>query len=165
VGRVSSAQAGWLSGYGCSDPSLVIAHVIQQSRRLQRPLYLLFTDISTFFLACDRGALKVAEVLHGLPQEVCKLVLLIYGSAEQPEEATTCHYDSAGGLGEGFQNWMGALMGCVLSPDRAKLLLNTVVVAIQAVVKGVRLWGYGDGDIAATWRSLIGGGLVKTSAV
>ena len=49
---------------------------------------------------------------------------------------------------------MGALMGCVLSPDRAKLLLNTVIVAIQAVVKGVRLFGYGRDDVTNTWRHL-----------
>eukprot|EP00966_Prymnesium_polylepis_P062386 1447632-Prymnesium_polylepis.2 len=36
---------------------------------------------------------------------------------------------------------MGRLMGCVLSPDEAKLGLNTVVVAIAMVGKGVRLWG------------------------
>ena len=32
-------------------------------------------------------------------------------------------------------------MGCVLSPSRAKLLVNSVVAAIHLTVCGVRLWG------------------------
>ena len=43
---------------------------------------------------------------------------------------------------------MGALMGCVLSPDKAKLLLNSVLLAIKAVCRGVRLWGHEE------WREL-----------
>ena len=45
-------------------------------------------------------------------------------------------------------------MGCVLSPDKAKLLLDSVIVAIDAVCKGVRLWGYGDDAVANTWRRI-----------
>ena len=90
--------------------------------------------------ACDavdimlRKVLTVAEMVHGLPREVTELALAIYGTAENRSEAVTCHYDSAAGLGRGFKNWMGALMGCVLSPDKAKILLNTIVVAIAATV-------------------------------
>ena len=154
VGRVLHSQAGWLSGYGCSDPALVVAGVVQQARRLQRPLYLLYVDIATMFPAISRDALTVAEAVHGLPKEVRDLTLLIYGSADDPEGATTCHYDSAAGLGHGFKNWMGALMGCVLSPDRAKLFLNSVIAAVHAVVKGVRLWGHGSRDLADTWKRI-----------
>jgi hypothetical protein len=73
----------------------------------------------------------VAELLHGLPSEVTELALSIYGEAHDEDGAISCHYDSAAGLGRGFKNSMGALMGCVLSPDKAKLLLNTVIVTIS----------------------------------
>ena len=33
-------------------------------------------------------------------------------------------------------------MGCVLSPDRAKMLIDSVIRAVAAVAKGVRLFGY-----------------------
>ena len=71
-----------------------------------------------------------------------ELSRLIYGrhghSHKDKNGAVICQYDSAAGLGDGFHNWMGALMGCVLSPDKAKLLLDSVIVAIDAVCKGVR---------------------------
>ena len=141
TGRLLSAQAGWIAGYGCPDPGSVVAHIIHQSARMKQPLWLLYIDLATFFPRIDRDVLTVAEALHGLPKQVSQLALMIYGSAAEPEAAVKCHYDSAAGLGHGFNNWMGALMGCVLSPDKAKILLNTVFVAIQAVCKGVRLWG------------------------
>ena len=51
-------------------------------------------------------------------------------------------------------------MGCVLSPDKAKLLCNTVVAAIDLMVRGVRLWGThkadgaDDRDVDSTWRAI-----------
>eukprot|EP00966_Prymnesium_polylepis_P104742 2426164-Prymnesium_polylepis.1 len=47
---------------------------------------------------------------------------------------------------------MGRLMGCVLSPDEATLVLNTVVVAITMVVKGLGLWGSCSGGV---WRRVL----------
>ena len=40
---------------------------------------------------------------------------------------------------------MGVLMGDVLSPDRAKILLDAVALAVRATAVGVDLWGVGDG--------------------
>ena len=53
------------------------------------------------------------------------------GFAPASEMVKCIWYDSEAGLGAPFKNYMGALMGCVLSPDRAKLVLNTVVAAIS----------------------------------
>ena len=46
-------------------------------------------------------------------------------------------------------------MGDVLSPDRAKILINTVVVAINASAKGVRLAGYAARDGVRAWREIL----------
>ena len=83
----------------------------------------------------------VAQIVHGLPYQVRRLVTLIYGKHGDYDAAVKCQYDSSVGLSEAFNNYMERLMGCVLSPDEAKLVLNTVVVAISMVAKGVRLWG------------------------
>lgn len=93
VGRIVNAQAGWLSGYGCADTGSIAARIIQQQARLQRPLYLLYIDLATFFPRCDREVITVAEVVHGLPKAVRKLALLIYGSAHQlaSTELHGCH--------------------------------------------------------------------------
>lgn len=146
VGRVMAEQAGWIAGFGCADPGSVVTHIIQQSAKLGEPLWLLFIDLSTFFPRCDREVLTVAEAVHGLPREVRELAIAIYGAKCEPHLAVECQYDSADGMGDSFRNWMGALMGCVLSPDKAKILLNTVVVAISLVCKGVQLWGGGGVD-------------------
>ena len=151
LGRVISAQAGWLTGFGCTDPALVAAALIQQQRRLQRPLYLLYIDLSTFFPKLDRQVVRYAEMIHGLPEEVSDLVALIYGEATNRDDCVECRYDSEAGLGDPFKNYMGALMGCVLSPDRAKLVLNTVVAAISLHCKGVRVAGYGVDELRDTW--------------
>ena len=90
VARISASQSGWLAGHGCSDTSAIAAHVIQQSARLGRPLWLLYIDLATFFPRCDREVVTVAEALHGLPQCVQDLTVLIYGSATEPEKAVEC---------------------------------------------------------------------------
>ena len=71
-----------------------------------------------------------------LPVEVVRLTSALFGQL-------TGEYDSAHGLGDKFNIYMGVLMGCVLSPDRAKILLNTVLLAISATARGVALWGAG----------------------
>ena len=144
IGRISKEQGGWLPGYGTPDVATTAATVIQQNARRKGTLYMLYIDLATFFPRIDRDVLTVAEMLHGVPKQVRKLTARIFGNRAEMREVVQCRYDSAAGLGKPFKNWMGALMGCVLSPDRAKLLLNTILVAINATCKGVPLWGYDE---------------------
>ena len=79
---------------------------IQQSRRLRKPLYLLYLDLATFFPNIDRDIGTYAEPLHGLPEEVAWLVCMIYGGYNG-KEAVSCRLDTAAGLGAPFKNWIG----------------------------------------------------------
>eukprot|EP00966_Prymnesium_polylepis_P273162 6310441-Prymnesium_polylepis.1 len=45
---------------------------------------------------------------------------------------------------------MGRLMGCPLSPASAKILLNSVLIAVSAHVKGVKVW---QGE-TPTWQEM-----------
>ena len=104
-------------------------------------------DLATFFPRIDREALTVAEVLIGLPPEVIDLVGKIYGAGRAvAAEAVECQFDSAVGLSATFRNHMGALMGEVLSPDRAKIMLNSILWAIKLHVHGVALFGFGEDE-------------------
>eukprot|EP00966_Prymnesium_polylepis_P109147 2525788-Prymnesium_polylepis.1 len=47
---------------------------------------------------------------------------------------------------------MGRLMGCPLSPASAKILLNSILIAISAHVKGVCIW---QGE-APSWEEVSG---------
>ena len=115
------------------DPGQKAVLMAQMAKALGKPLYFLYIDLATFFLKCDRSVTHYAEIMHGLPQEVADLVALLF----LEKEGT---YDSAHGLGDTFKMHMGLLQGCIFSPSRAKLLLNTLVVAIRAHVRGFRLW-------------------------
>ena len=140
-GRIHKAQMGGVSGYGASDPGLTMEALVQQSKRLQLEMWVLYVDLKTWYPKLNRDCCTFAQIVHGLPHQVRRLVTLIYGKHGDYDAAVKCRYDSSVGLSEPFHNFMGRLMGCVLSPDEAKLVLNTVVVAIAMVGKGVRLWG------------------------
>ena len=115
--------------------------LVQQSKRLQLEMWVLYVDLKTWYPKLNRDCCTFAQIVHWLPYQVRRLVTLIYGKHGDYDAAVKCRYDSSVGLSEPFHNFMGRLMGCVLSPDEAKLVLNTVVVAIAMVGKGVRLWG------------------------
>ena len=124
AGRVESAQCGFVRGIGAQAVALLASLLMQGQRAERRPSYLLYVDIAKMFPSIDRTNLRYAELMKGVPKEVCDLVGAIFGEM-------TGVYDSAHGTCEDFDIYMGALMGCVLSPDKAKIILDTVVVAIR----------------------------------
>eukprot|EP00900_Chrysochromulina_parva_P005860 jgi/Chrpa1/15275/Chrysochromulina_OHIO_Genome00008315-RA len=147
TGRLRSEQCGWLPGYGTVDAGIPLAAVIQQAQRLRQSLWILYVDLATFFPRIDREALTVAEVLVGLPPPVIELVGKIYGAGRAvAAEAVECQFDTSIGLSASFKNHMGALMGEVLSPDRAKIILNSILWAIHLHVHGVQLFGFGEDE-------------------
>ena len=147
TGRLRSEQCGWLPGYGTVDAGIPLATVIQQAQRLRQSLWILYVDLATFFPRIDREALTIAEVLVGLPPPVIELVGQIYGAGRAvAAEAVECQFDTSIGLSASFRNHMGALMGEVLSPDRAKIILNSILWAIHLHVHGVQLFGFGEDD-------------------
>jgi hypothetical protein len=154
AGRIHNSAMGWLATYGCTDLGICAAHVTDQARVLKHELYLLYVDLATFFPKIQRGPLRAAKLAHGLPRVVIDLAGLIYGRYKGDPGCVTCHYDTAAGLGGGFANHMGSLMGCVLSTEDARIFLNSLITAIFAVARGVRLWGYAESDRDATWEEL-----------
>jgi ribosomal protein S18 acetylase RimI-like enzyme len=163
AGRVLSPQLGWLQGHATAHVGLQLEVLIQQAARIGHPLIVIYCDLATFFPSLDRGLLMEHELLAGLPDDVVNLAAAIYGGAVRasggeahccPREGVSCRYDSSGGLGDAFANDMGALMGCVLSPDRAKLFVNSVVAAIHISVRGVRLWGCAPRTQGEAWARL-----------
>ena len=78
LGRVAIPQVRWTPGIG-SEPGLASAFMVQQAVRLRRPLYFMYIDLSQFFSSIDRACLIVAELAVGIPEEVRRLTLDIYG--------------------------------------------------------------------------------------
>ena len=120
--------------------------VVQQQVRLKGEIWMFYGDLMTFFSKVHRKIGTMSSALVGLPEEVRKLVLLIYGKSEFGQ-AAKCQFDSEAGLSDDFENWMGWLMGCVLSPAQAKYVLHTVLCAMHCVAKGVRLHGFEPDEV------------------
>ena len=145
-GHVDAPQAGWTAGHGAADPGLALQAAIHDARRTRRWLYICYIDLAQFFPRMNRIIQEEAELFMGLPPEVALLAKQIYGRGVAGlVDAVQCRYDTADGLSWPFANHMGALMGCVLSPSKAKILLQSVVQAIACTVRGYVPWGGSDG--------------------
>ena len=152
VGRISKHNLGWVPGYGCNDVALGSAWATQQASVLSQSIWLLYIDMAQFFPRIHRECLKIGELAHGLPDEVVRLAARVYGAHVDDPNVAKCVYDSSGGLSESFSNGCGALMGCPLSTDRARIFLNSIVVAIDSTVRGFKLWGADGARVAGEWR-------------
>lgn len=107
--RLESSQVGWAVGYGTGDVGLELQCAIQQAKRVSHPLYILYLDLATFFPKISREVIgTIGELLVGLPTEVKRLVLMIYGGYDgKGSDCVECQYDTAAGLSSPFKNWMG----------------------------------------------------------
>ena len=153
-GRVLAPQLGWLQGCATAHVGIQLQVLMQQAARVGHTLYVCYVDLATFFPSIDRGLLLEHELLAGVPRDVLNLAAAIFGAAEAEAGGASCRYDSAAGLSDAFENHMGALMGCVLSPSRAKLFVNSIVAAIHLSVRGVRLWGGAPATQGEAWARL-----------
>ena len=134
AGRIDAIQCGWSKHAGPLDAGMMLGLVIQQQARLKRPLYVLYIDIEQCFPNARIEAMHVVEAWYGLPSDVRDL-------SRDVLEQLRGRYDSEHGLTDEFDILEGVLMGCTLSPDRLRLMLNSVAAAICQCCKGVRLWG------------------------
>ena len=150
--RIDKSQGGWLGGTGCPDMGMCLEQLISQARLAGAlgtvELWVLWVDLTTYFPSIQRDLLRAAEERHGVPMAVLDMTAAIFSA----NGGTPCRYDSAAGLGGLFLNSMGALMGCVLSPDKAKIFLNSLLAAIKLHVTGARLWGGEPDTVGAVWE-------------
>ena len=134
VGRTAESNKGWVPGHGALDAALIADCVLGQTRELKHDIYLLWLDLAQFFPSIKRRPRRYAEWLVGLPEDVALLATEVF-------RGMVAKIDTAHGLGDAYTILGGDLMGCVLSPDHARMVLIAVSVAIAAVSSGVKLWG------------------------
>ena len=103
--------------------ALKAALLAQQSARLKLPAFGLYIDLRECFPNSRHAVQNFASAWHGLPREVRwwtqKLLRTMRGMV-----------DTKFGISEGYDFIEGLMMGCTLSPDELKFLLNTVACAI-----------------------------------
>ena len=134
AGRIDPVQMGWGTHAGPLDPAITLGLAIQQSARLKMPLFVLYIDIEKCFPNARIAAVHVVEEWYGLPADVRQLSRDIL-------EQLVGRYDTEHGLSDEFNILEGVLMGCTESPDKLRLLLNSIAAAICVACNGMRLWG------------------------
>ena len=134
VGRTARTNYGWVPGHGALNAALTLDCVLGQAREVGHPIFMLFLDLAQFFPSIQRVPRRAAEFFLGLPKDVELLSRAVFDSMR-------ASFDTAFGLGRDFGILTGDLMGGVLSPDHARVLLASISAAIAAISSGVRIWG------------------------
>jgi hypothetical protein len=127
-------QTGWTEACGAVDASCLF--VALHGRALARPGYgvILFLDLKQFFPRIPTRGIEIETILHGLPPDLQRL-------AARDFAVMAVRYDKQLELGDEFTIEWGALMGCVLSTQKARVLLSSLLAAIIRYVRGTRLYG------------------------
>ena len=113
---------GWnwkiCQGRGALSAALTMDCVLGQARELGHAFFVLYLDLAQFFPAIQRVPRHFpAEMFNGLPEDVVLLSRAVF-------DRTRARFDTAFGLGAEFTIETGDLMGGVLSPDHARMLLT-----------------------------------------
>ena len=137
VSRIRNVQSGWGKGECHLDAVLCGSTVIEQALLLKHDLICFLSDIKTFFPAMDRDFVLISEAWHGLSPDIQQSTLSLY-------HGSICRPETAHGLAtldfELLRTKTGFVMGCLLSTEKAKLFINSLVEAIGMATDGVRLW-------------------------
>ena len=140
--RVQDAQHGWRRGEAFTEVAGVGTLSIDQAHLLRHLMIHLFCDIKRFFPAMDRGFVLLAELWHGLPKAVREETARLYSRA-------VAQYETVHGLATLnftlLQMKSGAVQGCLLSTEKAKLFMNTLAEAVSMQIDGVRFWNGEEG--------------------
>ena len=136
-GRVLAPQLGWLQGCSTAHVGVQLLVLVQQAARLGHTLNVCYVDLATFFPSIDRGVL----LEHMSCSPACRATCLTCGhlwrgggGGGRGRRRAVSLRQRGGALRGAFENNMGALMGCVLSPSRAKLFVNSIIAAIHLAV-------------------------------
>jgi hypothetical protein len=136
--QLHGEQAGWTEAKGATDAAIFPTALHEQA--LSRPGYacLIFLDLKKFLPSIPPGRISFDGILHGLPEDMQRLFAHDFA-------VMVGRYDSQLSVGDPFKIDWGALMGCVLSTHKARMLLDSLLAAIIHHVSGVRPYGGGKG--------------------
>ena len=134
VGRTGEHNKGWIPGHGALDAAFIADCVLGQARELKHDIFILWLDLAQFFPSIKRVPRRFAEWMVGLPEDVALLARSVF-------EGMNARFNTAHGLSDRYEILGGDLMGCILSPDHARMVLTAVSVAVAAVSAGVKIWG------------------------
>jgi len=137
--QLAPEQLGWTQAHGAMDAAILFTALHDQALGRPGVAILLFLDLKQFFLRIPPEGIMLGAILCGLPPAVQHL-------AARDFAVMKGRYESQNGLGEPFTIDWGALMGCVLSTQKARIMLNSLVEAILQHVHRALRHGTARGD-------------------
>ena len=134
--KISECQAGFRKARGCADQIFSLRRIMEQAKRLKKPLYMCFVDLKAAYDTVNREALLLILAQYGVSEKLCNIIRALYTetkAAVRVEGELTDWFDIVNGLRQ----------GCLLSP----ILFN---VYIDHVLK-IALKGY-EGNVRIEFR-------------
>lgn len=128
---ITSAQAGFRSGFSCADHINTIRIIIEQCVEHNSTLNLLFIDFEKAFDSINRNCIWNALRKRGIPSKLIALIKESYNDAN-------CYVLHKGKLSEPFQVLSGVRQGCILSPLLFLLVIEDVLTSTSFQRRGVQ---------------------------
>jgi hypothetical protein len=143
--RLADVNHGWTPGIAARGAAMVGGLALDQALLLGHLLIGIYGDIKRMFPSMDRDVVMLSEMWYGLPRDVRDATRALYQNA-------CMMYETEHGLPEfDFQTLhmttAGAIQGCVLSTEKAKLFLNSLAEAFSVLAGGggIRFWNGHNG--------------------
>ena len=121
------SQCGFRRGRGTTDMVFTLRQIQEKSREQQKPLYMVFIDLTKAFDSVNRDALWKVLQKMGCPPKFVSLV-------KQLHEGMTAEIVSEGEKSETFHVQTGVKQGCVLAPTLFALFLAAMLTEMNRMV-------------------------------
>ncbi|KOO29413.1 hypothetical protein Ctob_015874, partial [Chrysochromulina tobinii] len=127
---------GWTPGVSARGAAICGGLVLDHAHLLSHLLVVVYGDIQRFFPSMDRGFVLISEQWRGLPRDVREATLALYDDACFLYETEHGLADGAPRHGGGFdftrlRSKCGYFQGCMLSTEKAKIFMASLVEAID----------------------------------
>lgn len=123
-------QAGFRRGRACTDHVNTLRIIVEQSRELQSPLYLLFVDFEKAFDSIKRDRMWEILAKYGVPTKIINIVRDLY----RESNLRVVHQ---GKVGPAFGVESGVKQGDILSPLLFLIVLDYVLRQVQNKQRGI----------------------------
>jgi hypothetical protein len=148
--RLADVNHGWTPGMAARGAAMVGGFALDQALLLCHLLIGIYGDIKRMFPSMDRDVVLLSEMWFGLPRDAREATRALYQDA-------CMMYETEHGLPDfDFQTLhmtTGAIQGCLLSTEKAKLFLNSLAEAFNVLAGGggIRFWnGRRNGGVRET---------------
>ena len=138
-------QFGFRRARDTTMATAIVKHLLDEARRTNTPLHLVFIDITKAYDSVDRATLWRTMELYGFGERLVSLLKALYQDEVQ--------LNVEGAYAGSFQSERGVRQGCILSPTLFNVMLDRAVESTWQMMQGVSM------------RDTVGGGQLEIKVV